>query len=123
MAFPPVTQWTVDANSMEGFLTINVDSSTGVVTGDMFDIDASSHAPITGFWNDDARMLTFIRVIDSSHPTNNQFFTGYLFDNSLTHPTQKLVHQLTGYFESFAGSGATSQRIVYGWLARGDQNL
>ena len=70
-------------------------------------IEGVKSQPIEGFWNEDARRVTFLRVIDATKPSTAQVYTGYLMGEN----------HLAGTFEAFKGTGATRQRSEFAWSA------
>jgi hypothetical protein len=105
----PVGDWQFNGNGFEGTLKISAIDVNGNVQGAVFG------NPITGFWDEDAQKITFIRIIDSKNPSTLQFHTGYMFSNG---EGSGKLYTLTGAFEGFAGTGANAQRTTYGWYAR-----
>jgi len=106
------TGWYVSANGYTGTMDLGVDSA-GNVTGTFL------RNPVKGFWNDAAGKLTFYRAIGgtlaSTPPEQIQIYTGYSFGCSLGCPSG--TWYLEGYFESFAGTGATATKNLFGWSA------
>ncbi len=70
-------------------------------------VDGAKTHPIEGFWNEEARKITFLRIVDPAKPSTVQVYTGYLAGEN----------QLAGTFEAFSGTGATRERTVFGWSA------
>jgi hypothetical protein len=76
--------------------------------------------PIFGFWDEDARKITFVRQHPAG-PTSYQVYTGFLFKPVYTLNTGQAGNtysMLAGSFEAFIGTGANAQRILYGWHAQ-----
>src|SRR5438105_570054 len=72
----PIGAWTIDANGFVGDLDISLDMA-GNVTGTAYG------QTILGFWDEDAKKIVFVRVIDSADPSSFQIFTGYFFQDPL----------------------------------------
>lgn len=98
-------QWNMNANGFAMTLHPQSIDANGNVKGTIS--DGAKTQPIEGFWNEEAKRLTFLRVIDPAKPSTAQVFTGYLAGDN----------QLAGTFEAFSGSGATRERSVFGWTA------
>lgn len=107
----PIGDWQFNGNGFEGPLKISAIDVNGNVQGSVMGNE------ITGFWDEDAQKITFIRIIDSKVPSTLQFHTGYAFSNRDRESGIKF-YTLTGSFEGFAGTGAKAQRTTYGWYAR-----
>jgi len=106
----PTGTWSINANSFGGQLVINSVDAQGNLTGTVYG------QSIVGFWDGVSNKITFIRVPSNPAASSQyQIYTGYLFRNS-SGPDS--VYTLTGYFEAFAGTGATARRVVYGWYAQ-----
>lgn len=105
----PTGDWQFNGNGFEGTLKISAIDGNGNVQGSVMGNS------ITGFWDEDAQKITFIRIIDSKEPSTLQFHTGYAFSNR---EGGSKFYTLTGSFEGFAGTGAKAQRTTYGWYAR-----
>lgn len=98
-------QWDMLSNGFAAkFKPQSIDAS-GNLKGAI--IEGAKTQPIEGFWNEDARKVTFMRVIDPAKPSTIQIYTGYLVGEN----------QLLGTFEAFTGTGATRERSVFGWSA------
>lgn len=101
--------WKINANGFKGNLEIAPVDAQGRVSGTVFG------NPIRGFWDEDAKRITFMRIPNASVPSSIQVYTGYMFRNSLGSDAE---FTLAGYFESFSGTGSTTaQRNVFGWFA------
>jgi|GEM_PF-3059399 FlaG/FlaF family flagellin (archaellin) len=105
----PIGEWEINGNGYKGTLKILAIDRNGNVQGSVFD------NPITGFWDEDAQKIAFIRIIDSKDPSTLQFHTGYMFS---TKEGAGKLYTLTGSFEGFSGTGAKAQRTTYGWYAQ-----
>lgn len=106
--------WKIDNNGFPGDLVLRVDAN-GRVSGTVYGQE------IFGFWDEDAKKITFVRIINRADPTSYQIFTGFLFTPAFrlnTGQQGEVAQMLTGYFEAFSGSGATAQRTLYGWHAQ-----
>jgi hypothetical protein len=102
---PTVGNWTINGNGHVGVLDINLNAS-GIVTGTAYG------NPITGYWDEQDRKITFIRRITSGD-TGIQVFTGYYFKTN----GGTGAHVLAGSFEAFSATGGTPERSVFGWYA------
>lgn len=103
MATLKIGNWKINANGAEGVLVIKqIDASNNLTGSTVYGNE------IIGFWDEDSRKITFIRVVDKSNPSTFQIFTGYLMDNKTT---------IAGSFGAFQGTGGTAQRSVFGWFA------
>ncbi len=98
--------WLIEANGYSGSIQISSIDPAGRVTGTLF------QNPMSGFWDEAARRLTMIRVIDAADPSTFQYYTGYLFPNPKTS-----YYSLAGTFRAYAGAGASANRDEFGWLA------
>lgn len=98
--------WGFVCNGHFGTLTITNVDSAGNLAGNLTMADGE-FGPITGFWDDDARKITFFRT---TAPT--QVYTGYLLDQR---PGGR--NFLAGYFETYPGGGGQAKRSVFGWMA------
>lgn len=105
----------VNANGYVGSLTLSVDGS-GNVTGTIY------NDKISGFWDEDGKKITFLRIPSSGKSDAYQVYTGYWWQNALADlkAGSGLRHFLAGSFEAFKGTGAVAQRILYGWSAQHD---
>jgi hypothetical protein len=120
MGIPLTGTWEIHANGAVEPLVLNVDSA-GNVTGQF-------GSGIEGFWDEDAKRLVFQRMLSASSVPDTvqrlQVFTGYHYSVHEDVPPQvppdhhRIEHTLAGHFEAFAGTGATAQRVRYGWYAR-----
>jgi hypothetical protein len=70
-------------------------------------LEGTKSQPIEGFWNEDAKRVTFLRVIDAAKPSTAQVYTGYLMGDN----------QLAGVFKAFKGTGASRDRSEFAWSA------
>jgi hypothetical protein len=106
-AEPPTGLWTVNANGYGGALLIG-----GVSNGNFSGLFLGN--PIKGFWSESSQKLVFWRAI-GANPDNIQIYTAYKFLANSGQPNGS--HRLAGYFEAFAGTGASAIRSVFGWYA------
>ena len=97
--------WDMIANGKKMTFTPSSIDSKGKLKGKI--VDGAKTQTIEGFWNEEARQISFLRIIDPDKPSATQIFTGYLAGDN----------HLAGTFEAFAGSGGTAQRSVFGWAA------
>jgi hypothetical protein len=112
----PLGNWRINANGYTGTLNVTAVDAQGDVTGTVtFTGEATNTLNGVAFWDDTAKKLTFIRVINANNPSMNQIFTGYWFAQNHTQPNGP--SNLAGSFEAFAGTGGTAHRVLYGWYA------
>lgn len=107
----PTGVWFLNGNSFTGDLTINSVDANGNLSATVYGGEQT-----TGFWDEAAQKITFLRIINAADPSTSQVFTGYLFQN--VNAEGNIDYHLAGSFEAFAGTGAVAQRILYGWFAR-----
>lgn len=100
-----VADWQINSNGAQGVLSIKEIDSSGRI------INSSTvfGNQLVGVWDDDARRITFLRIIKPNDPSSIQLYTGCLLDGQDT---------LTGTFMAFAGSGGKAQRSEFGWFAK-----
>ena len=112
-AAPPLGVWSLNGNGYPGTLNITLVDGAGNVYGTMYG------QPIKGFWSEAAQELVIYRAIggttSSTPPEAIQIYTGYKFPGSVSNPNGS--QRLAGYFEAFAGTGATAPRHRFGWYA------
>jgi hypothetical protein len=65
-----------------------------------------------GFYDDTAKKIFFMRIINSSDLTTLQMYSGYRFTGPASTPLT-----FAGSFEVFSGAGGTAQRHILGWTA------
>jgi hypothetical protein len=103
--------WAVSSNGYYGTMVLTVDAA-GNVTGTFLG------NPVKGFWNYVDGKLTFYRAIGgttvSTPPEQLQVYTGYSFGCV---ECSNGTWYIEGYFEAFAGTGATASKNVFGWSA------
>ena len=111
MAKEAIGTWELNANGYTATLEIpNIDATGRLVGATAFGNN------IIGFWDEEAKKITFLRPTKADH-AGDQVFTGYYFASGPEGP-YKLVNYLTGSFEAFEGSGGTANRVLFGWFAR-----
>jgi len=104
----PVGTWKINGNGFKGELVIASVDAQGKVSGTVYG------NPIQGFWDEDARRITFTRGNNATSPSRVQIYTSYMFRNNAGSDSE---FTLAGYFEAFSGMGGTAQRNVFGWFA------
>lgn len=104
MAALKLGNWKINGNGFEGVLAIKEIDANGNIKGGSKAFDNE----IIGFWDEDSRKITFMRLVDKTNPSTFQVYTGYLMKNLTT---------IAGSFEGFQGTGATAKRSVFGWFA------
>lgn len=104
----PTGTWNINQNSHKGKLIITSVDAAGKVSGTVFG------NTIQGFWDEDAKKITLMRIINAANPSTIQILTGYMFRNSSGSDAE---FTLAGSFEAFSGTGGTAQRHVFGWYA------
>lgn len=109
----PTGKWQLNGNGHNGELYITSIDNQGKISGTMYG------QQILGFWDKVSCKITLMRIIKPSDPSSIQIYTGYLFKHSGSLDGRgDVTYTLTGYFEAFAGTGATAQRTLYGWYAQ-----
>ncbi len=98
-----VGTWSINANGSQGHLQVEAVDGEGNLTGSVFG------QPITGFWDDVAKSITFVRIASIGDASANQIYTGYLIDKPST--------VLVGSFQAFKGTGGATRRALFGWFA------
>jgi hypothetical protein len=109
MAYLQTGTWQVDGNGSRGDLIIQGIDSRGRVSGTIYG------QSINGWWDEDARRITFLRVPNQQDPRSEQTFDGYAWDEPAGADTDFF---LAGSFETYAGGGGSAKRPTYGWFAR-----
>jgi hypothetical protein len=94
--------WKLNANGYPGTLTITAIDTNGNLTS-----STAFGNKIIGFWDEDGRKITFIRVMNENDPSTFQIYTGYLMGTTT----------IAGSFEAFQGGGGAAKRSVFGWFA------
>lgn len=106
----PIGTWDINSNGFWEILSIQAIDPQGNLGESSVLSDHSD--PILGFWDEGSQKITFMRLINQNDPSTFQIFTGYLM---VTQADGSLA--LAGSFEAFQGTGATAQRVIYGWYA------
>jgi pimeloyl-ACP methyl ester carboxylesterase len=99
--------WDIWANGFASTLRITSIDDLGNVQGSVFD------NLLTGFWDEESRTLTFLRIPNGAYPATFQVYVGHMFQNQ-----DGGYFSLAGSFEAFAGTGGTAQRAEFGWVAK-----
>ncbi len=105
----PTGTWFLNGNGFTGDLTVNSVDAHGNLNATVY-----GGQQTTGFWDETAQKITFMRLSNPADPSSFQVYTGYLFHNVSGIDT---IYTLAGSFEAFAGTGAVAQRVLYGWFA------
>ena len=72
--------------------------------------------PITGFWDEVTKEITFIRDNPvSASPAASQIYTGYWHPDNVNAPLG--LKRMSGSLVAFQGMGGSASRHVYGWTA------
>jgi hypothetical protein len=112
MAKEAIGLWELNANGHIGSLDIpDIDAAGRLVGATAFG------DTIIGFWDEEAKKITFLRPTSAGNHSADQVFTGYYFASG-PEATFKSVLYLTGSFEAFEGTGGTANRVLFGWFAR-----
>jgi hypothetical protein len=102
-----VGTWRINGNGYDGVLSVQQVDNRGQL------INATVYGnAIIGFWDDVSQKLSFIRMTDPRNPKTSQVYTGYMMEHQGNGGLA-----LAGSFEAFQGTGASAQRVVYGWYA------
>jgi hypothetical protein len=105
-------QWELNANGSKGALIIpDIDAAGRLVGATAFGNN------IIGFWDEEAKKITFLRPTTAADHSADQVFTGYYFVGGPDTPWKSVIY-MTGSFEAFEGTGGTANRVLFGWLAR-----
>lgn len=99
--------WNIWANGFTSTLNVTSVDEMGNVRGIMF------QNAVSGFWDEESRALTLLRMINPSDPSTCQVYTGYLFADR-----DDAILSLAGSFEAFVGTGASATQSEFGWYAR-----
>ena len=112
MANEAAGTWDLNGNGHKGTLEVPSIDSAGRLVGAM-----AYGNNIIGFWDDDAKKITFLRPTKPADHSADQVFTGYYFTSG---PEGQFIgmEYLAGSFEAFQGAGGTANRILYGWFAK-----
>ncbi len=100
--------WDIWANGFASTLRITSVDDLGNVQGSVFD------NLLTGYWDEESRTLTFLRIPNGAYPATFQVYVGHMFQNQ----DGGFNFSLAGSFVAFAGTGATAQRAEFGWVAK-----
>jgi len=112
----PSGDWRINANGFKGILHIAGVDAQGNVTGTLtMSGEPPNQLNNVAYWDDTSKKINFIRVIKATDPSTFQIYTGFFFPQDHTQPNGPA--ELTGFFEAFNGTGATAQRVLYGWVA------
>ncbi len=104
--------WNMNGNGYQGQLIVTSVDAQGNLNGTVY------NNPIQGFWDESSQKITFMRIITASDPSRLQIYTGYLFKTPpRPRAGQNFTYTLSGFFEAFAGTGASAQRNLFGWYA------
>ena len=106
MSYLKIGDWRAHANGNSGMLHIREIDELGRVSGTFFD------QPITGWWSERARRLTFAREGRQA----DQAFEGYAWDEPVDRETPR-AYYLAGSYETFGGGGGAKDRQSFGWFA------
>ena len=112
MAKEAIGIWELNANGYTGFLRILTLTLRGAVGAKAFG------DTVIGFWDEDAKKITFLRSTTSGGTIRTTRSTLGTILQAVPRGTFKSVNYLTGSFEAFEGSGGTANRMVFGWFAR-----
>jgi hypothetical protein len=110
MPYLKVGDWSIHANGIRGLLRISAIDELGRVSGTVFD------EPITGWWSERARRLTFVREQARADASDEQGFEGYAWDERLDARVPR-TYYLAGSYETFGGGGGAKDRQSFGWFA------
>jgi hypothetical protein len=105
-----VGDWEIHANGVTGTLRITSIDELGRVSGSVFE------QPITGWWSERARRLTFANNRTEADHADDQAFEGYAWDEP-SGPGLARVYHLAGSYETFGGGGGAKDRQAFGWFA------
>lgn len=108
--------WAINANGHEGELNLAPPDAQGNLTGTVYGQE------IFGFWDANTQKATFMRLLNPADPATFQVFTGYLFQNTYSSPSD-ITYTLAGHFEAFQQGGGAASRSVFGWFAQLELNL
>ena len=102
--------WEIDGNGSRGVLAIQAIDAQGRLNATVYG------QRVVGWWDEQRRRITFLRLINPNDPTSFQSFRGYGWDED-PNTTGGKPHYLAGSFETYAGAGGTAARPSYGWFA------
>src|SRR5438046_1683879 len=121
----PAGVWSINANCESGVLKLDFEQcnqlGSAFLGGNWATPDGASSVPITGFWNEEAQKLTFLKMDPGGDPETVQVFTGYLMVDP-REPAGRACG-LAGSFEAFRRPFVTQtmgicDRSVFGWFAQ-----
>lgn len=110
MAYLHAGDWEIHANGCRGTLSIHEIDELGRVVGTLFD------RPISGWWSERARRLTFLPDGAHADACSGQAYEGYAWDEP-GGPKAPRTYRLAGSFETFGGGGGAKDRQAFGWFA------
>lgn len=107
----PLGTWNLQGDWLDGTLIIDSLDVNGNFTNVTLDGEK-----LIGLWDDASQKLTFLRTnspipVTFENLTRLIVFTGYLLSDEAGNLA------FAGTYQSFQGSGATSQRSIFGWYA------
>jgi hypothetical protein len=100
--------WLFNGNGTSANLYIDAIDNNSAISGTI------DETKLRGFWNSQARTVSFIRYEDRSDPATWQTYTGYLID---TESDDDPVAMIIGHFEAFSLGGGGAARSLFGWCA------
>src|SRR5438093_11675606 len=101
MTYLHAGDWDVNANGIKGTLSIDEVDELGRVSGTLLE------QPITGWWSERARRLSFLR--DRDDAARQQGYEGYAWDERDRNGSPR-TYYLAGSFETFGGAGGARDR-------------
>jgi hypothetical protein len=108
MPYLQTGNWNIDGNGSHGILAIQGVDAQGRLNATVYG------QRVVGWWDEEDRRITFLRLIDPHDPTSFQSFSGYAWDEQ-SGPDRD--YYLAGSFETYAGAGGTAAKPTYGWFA------
>ena len=116
MPYLQTGNWDIDGNGSRGVLAIQAVDAQGRLNATVYG------QRVVGWWDEQDRRITFLRLINPNDPTSFQSFSGYAWDEP-PDPDRpgRTTYYLAGSFETYAGAGGTAARPTYGWFARHQQ--
>jgi hypothetical protein len=111
MAYLRTGNWNIDGNGSRGILAIQAVDAQGRLNATVYG------QRVVGWWDEEDRRITLLRLINPNDPTSFQSFSGYGWDEAAGADRR---YYLAGSFETYAGAGGTAARPTYGWYARQD---
>jgi hypothetical protein len=110
MAYLKTGDWSIHVNGIRGTLQIREIDELGRVSGTLFG------DPVSGWWSERARRLTFVRGRSRAGASEAQGFEGYAWDERADVGGPRAYH-LAGSYETFGGGGGAKDRQSFGWFA------